>query len=839
MRIWTVLQKPILVLLCSMAMGYAAFYSSPQKPVNFLISMLAAGFPTYFLLYLEISSRDKLDKTLVKSEGRHRTFMEHLPDPTIVYDMEGRVLYCNPAFEQMFGWSFEELIGEKPNFVPQEEWTITWDIIKRAVQGEPVRPSETRRLTKDGRILNIRLSTSPFYNRSGKQIGNVVILADITDLKNAEKALKESEERYRLLWKYLPDPTIVYDMEGNVIYCSPMFEKTFGWSTEELLGKKINFVPEEARTETMEKVMNMLRGERVSSFETKRLTRDGRKLDIRLNTAPFFDQKGEQIGNMVILRDVTELKQAEDAVRESEKKYRLLVETMNEGLVIVADNLHFQYVNSAMAAMLGYAAEEMIQRVVMDYVDGDSRRLMHELLQQPLQDKSTSHEIRWNKKNGKIMHSIVSTKTLLNDQGAFSGIFAVITDITDLTKTTEALRKAHDELEIKVELRTKELLAANEKLTIEINERNMAEAALRKSEETLKAILDASPIGIGMVQQQTLCWANRAMMHLLEGENEAVTTSIKEFFLNANEYERVQGLLSKGILEQGIGQIETQLKTRLGTSIDCHLRASALDPADGSKGIIISAMNITQHKLIQRKLIRSERLAATGQLAAFIAHEINSPLQGIAALLHSIRRSISQKEVLGDIELVDRAFNNIRDTVKNLLDLNRPRMENKQAADINEIIQSTMALFQGHLRKNKIKIHFQPAEHLPRLIASPQQLGQVMMNLINNSIEAISGVSQQGERVLPDHKIQREIRIGTELSGNLIKIIIADTGPGIAQEDLEHIFDPFYTRKKAMGMGVGLSICHDIIEEHGGSIIAENHADGGAVFLIKLPLKRR
>jgi PAS domain S-box-containing protein len=249
------------------------------------------------------------------------------------------------------------------------------------------------------------------------------------------------------------------------------------------------------------------------------------------------------------------------------------------------------------------------------------------------------------------------------------------------------------------------------------------------------------------------------------------------------------------------------------------------------------ARDITQTKMLQNQLIRSERLAATGQLAASIAHEINSPLQGITALLNVIRtKSKKDKKLLEQLDLVKSAFESIRDTVRNLIDLNRPGKEKKQPTDINQIIENTSSLVRSYLIKSRVRINLNLAAKQSKLIASPQQLGQVFMNLINNAVEAITGSPAFQKKLKEDPTYSGDIFIDTFDQNDDLIIKVKDSGPGIAKKDLEYIFDPFFTKKKTMGMGVGLSICYGIIEDHKGHIIAENDKDGGAVFTISLPL---
>ena len=249
------------------------------------------------------------------------------------------------------------------------------------------------------------------------------------------------------------------------------------------------------------------------------------------------------------------------------------------------------------------------------------------------------------------------------------------------------------------------------------------------------------------------------------------------------------------------------------------------------------ARDITKTKMLHNQLIRSERLAATGQLAASIAHEINSPLQGITALLNVIRtKHKKDKKLLEQLDLVKSAFESIRDTVRNLIDLNRPGKEKKQTMDINQVIENTSTLVRSYLTKSRVKINLNLKARKSTLTASPQQMGQVFMNLINNAVESITGSAEFQETLKQTPTHSGEISIDTYNRNKELVIKVKDSGPGINKKDLEHIFDPFFTRKKTMGMGVGLSICHGIIEDHKGYIIAENDKGGGAVFTITLQL---
>ncbi len=271
-------------------------------------------------------------------------------------------------------------------------------------------------------------------------------------------------------------------------------------------------------------------------------------------------------------------------------------------------------------------------------------------------------------------------------------------------------------------------------------------------------------------------------------------------------------------LQKAHDELETRVEERTRELSDSY---------EAVKRLMAELRNeIKQSESLQDHLIQSERLATVGKLAGTLAHEINSPLQGITFLLSSLRKECSPT-IVKDIDLIKQSFFSIRDTVKNLLDLSRLTDPEKEPVEVNIAIEDALVLFHGLLKKNKISVSLGLSDDVKTIISAPQQLGQVFINLLNNSIEAITDS--------PGSEEQNEIVIKTSTEGHNIIITYSDTGPGIPEDALTNIFNPFYTRKKDLGLGVGLSICYSIIKNHHGSIIAKNKPEGGAMFVISLP----
>jgi len=244
---------------------------------------------------------------------------------------------------------------------------------------------------------------------------------------------------------------------------------------------------------------------------------------------------------------------------------------------------------------------------------------------------------------------------------------------------------------------------------------------------------------------------------------------------------------------------------------------------------------IEERKNLQNHLLISERFAATGQLASSIAHEINSPLQGIISLLNVLEKTHGNDlDFIENINLIKGAFSNIKETVGDLQNLNRPSENIKRVENVNTIIKQSVSLFKSYLKKNKIKFTLNLSDSIQESKVSAQEINQCLVNLVNNAIEAItsetSSVTQDSENIHIG-----EIKISTFMKKDRIMISVHDTGPGIREELLDKVFDPFYTHKKQYGMGIGLSVCIKIMENHKGNITADNDSAGGAIFRISLP----
>ena len=268
--------------------------------------------------------RDHLEEMVVERTAELSKLteaMEQSPASVLITDIKGTIEYVNPAFTQMTGYTAAEALKQSPKILKSGKVSdSTYQHMWETVVAGKIWKGELINRTKAGEEIWVSVSISPIFNEYDTITHFVAVEEDITERKEVEKKLKESEERHRMLLERLPESVVVYDMDGNASYVNPAFEKTFGWSRKEVLGKKIDFVPPELVAETKAAIQKMLAaGDEAQFFETRRLTKTGNILDLNINTAPFHDSGGRKVGNIVILNDITERKSMENELIEAKQ----------------------------------------------------------------------------------------------------------------------------------------------------------------------------------------------------------------------------------------------------------------------------------------------------------------------------------------------------------------------------------------------------------------------------------------------------------------------------------------------------------------------------------------
>ncbi len=465
----------------------------------------------------DITERKRAEEALRKSEAKLRAVFRSLSEGIVFLNTKGDVEEVNEAVQRIHGHTLEELAD--PKLDPR------WQIIRpdgtlfpvdeqpaivALRTGQAVQDVEMGVPMSDGKLRWRLVNAQPVYDDSENLLGAVASFFDITERKQAEELLRQSEQHFRLLFETMLQGVVYHDADGTILSMNPAAEKILGKTREEFLGSSSvgqeHFTikedgspfpglehPAMVSLRTGQEVHNVMMG----VYNPRR----GCYRWISIDAVPIL-RPGEDRPYQVytIFDDITERKKAEEALRESEKKYRHIVDYAPTGIYeIDYAGPRFKRVNDAMCQILGYTQEELMATNPLDLLDEESQQRFQERIQKVLAGEPIDESVAFRVfgKDGREMWAALNVKPMYTD-GKLDGALVVAHDITDRKRMEEALRKSKDELEQRVQERTSELSnakenleAINEELQVEILEHEKTEKELLKAKEAAEAAVEA------------------------------------------------------------------------------------------------------------------------------------------------------------------------------------------------------------------------------------------------------------------------------------------------------------------------------------------------------------
>ena len=667
--------------------------------------------------------------------------------------------------------------------------------------------------------------------------------------KQAEEALIDSEEKFRTFFEVSPigiiiNPLLSTDSHNlNSTLETATFNRAaqnfFGYSETELKQKRVSDLsfPDDM-PENITLMNELLQGKRGSYQMEKRYIRKDGSTAWGHISATLLKESGFSTNIMTTLIDITERKKMENLILQSKQDWESTFDSIEDMITIHDNNFNIMRANKAAQNFLDISADEIPHLKCFQYYHGKDSAPENcpscKSLETGFASVNEFYEPHLNK------HVEVRAIPRFDNQNSFSGLIHIVRDISRRKATEEELEKHRNHLEALVQDKTAGLSSAINLLKDEIIQRKSAEDALRLSESKYRDLYDNAPDMYHTLDEDKIivdCNMTEALM-LGYAKDEIIGRPFVNFLTNDSrkfldtDYTTLQ---EKGAMFN----LETTFIRKDGSTFPAIINVFANFDKNGMLiGSRAIARDITERKQSEAETMRAGHLASLGELAAGVAHEINNPINGIINYAEIISRKSKQGSREKDVaSRIIKEGDRIANIVRSLLSFARDSKEQKTPVHIYTIMSESLALTEAQMRKDGINLKINIPHNLPPIIAQPQQIEQVFLNILSNSRYALN------EKYPGEHdKKKLNIKCSAISIDNIpyIRTVFHDYGTGIPAKILDKIMHPFFSTKASnVGTGLGLSISHGIVSDHNGKIIFESIEGKFTNVLIDLPADTR
>ena len=756
----------------------------------------------------DISERKKVEEALRQSEAFNTGIIKSSYDCIKVLDLEGRLEFMSQGGQKLL-----EIDDITPYL--NKSWVDFWKGADQVAALHAISKAKNGYRasfqgfcpTVSGRPKWWDVVITPIEGTDGSVERLLSISRDITDRKRAEKAQRESEERFQQIAANAEEWIWEVDAQGLYTYSSPLLEKVLGYKPEEAVGKKHFydlFHPEEREQIKKAALEVFARKEPFREFVNPNAHKNGDIVWLSTSGVPILDKEGNLIGYRGADTNITGRKHAEEELTKSEEKYRTLFESAADAIVLVDTQGNLLDVNHRSEQETGYSRGEILGTNV--FTSG-------------------------------IMTKSSSAEALLHFTRLLRGQEQTMFEIIGATKAGDVIP-----YEITaVPLKKDGLPVAVQAILRNISERKQAEETLRMEKEKFEILVEESPLAVSLIGEDgQYKYVNPKFFEMFGYTLEDVSHGRAWFDKAYPDREYREEVISAwiGDIENShVGQARARtftVRCKDGSEKFIHFRPVTMENGDQ----LVIYEDITQTRRLERQLRQAQKMEAIGTLAGGIAHDFNNILSAILGYTELARNSlIDGTKAKADFEEVLKAGHRAKDLVKQILTFSRQAAGEPVPLQMSLVIKEVLKLLRSSL-PTTIEMR-QDITASGKVLADPTQIHQVVMNLCTNAYHAMGEEGGVLEIKLSEVVLDPEFAAQLpDLSpGPYMLLTVGDTGHGIDKAIMTRIFEPYFTTKEMdRGTGLGLSMVHGIVTSYGGAITVDSEPGEGTTFHVYLPM---
>lgn len=893
----------------------------------------APGVQGMVITARDVTEKRQMEDKLRQSEARFRDLADLLPQVIFEMNQEGVFTYMNRFGLSLFGYT-EKDFASGIHFLkiisPADHARVS-ENVSRALKGELNQTrSEYTAVRKSGEEFPLFVSSS-FIQEEGVIRGLRGVAVDFSEVRQSQRLLKESEERWQFAIEGAGDGLWDWNIETNRVFFSRQWKAMLGYGEDEI-GDSLNewerLLHPDDRVRAQEELERHIRGKNpVYTCEQRLLCKDGSyKWILDRGRVMTWTPDGKPLRAIGTHTDIDSRKRTDEALQESESKFRDLAEKSIVGIYLIQDDV-LQYVNAEFARIFGYEPGEVAGRLRLEDIihPGDlplvrgmiGKRLSGEL-------KSLRYDFRVLRRNGEVRYAeVYSSRTTFRGKPAVIG---TLLDVTERKYAEQRLRDSEEKFRVLFESANDAIVLWDEEHFIDCNRKALEMFGIESKEqimgqpfsiasplhqpdgrlseevarERIRAAQEGTPQfyewqhvrrdgsvleaeinlhavdlqGRKLVQaivrdvterkrneevlQRLSLALEQAAEEIIITDPEGVIEYVNPAFEKITGYSRNEAIgLTPRLVKSGVhdrsfyerlwstikrgdiwkGRITNRHKKGMVIQEDATI-SPIVSSSERITGFISLKRDITEEVKLETKLRQAQKMEAIGTLAGGIAHDFNNILGAMMGYTELARLKAADPQIHSYLDQVLKACNRSRDLVNQILTFSRQREQEKKPVAVIPIVKEAMKLMRSSCPSTvEIKQNYSLDRDI--VLADPTQVHQVVINLCTNAIYAMrdrEGILEvslgRKDMTVYDPFFDSDLREGPHLV-----LTVRDTGQGIDPAVKNRIFDPFFTTKvPGEGTGLGLSVVYGIVKDHGGAIAVESEPGKGTVFTVTLPL---